>query len=167
MLVVFCGGVVIGMIFGNEFFETGIVSEEYYLVVFGVESGIDIFLSRIANNLFLCLIFSTTFLSPYFLILAFFALFYRGFVFGMALTSIITTLGGAGVLLSIFLVIPTQVLLHFVLLSLSLFGLKSSDGCCLKTYIPSLFMFYAMTCLIALVEIAMIYLIIRPLTMVL
>lgn len=167
MLIVFCGGIVCGIIFGSDLEVESVVSEDYFLVVLGEESGTSIFLSRLVNNLFLCLIFSLTFLSPLFLILSFLALFYRGFVLGYALIAVIAETGGAGVLLCIFLIIPTQVLLHFVLLSLTLSGAKKASCFELREYVPTLLCFYAATLLVAVIELAEIYVVIRPLTLVL
>ncbi len=166
MLVVFGCGIVLGIIFCDELVEISVVSEEYYLVVFGSESGTTIFLSRVVNNLFLCIIFSATFISPFFIVLSVLALFYRGFVLGTALISVIASLGGVGVLLCVFLIIPIQMLLHFALLSISLFYFKSAKSG-LKEFIPSFLGFYVATLSVALLELSVIYFVIRPLTVVL
>lgn len=167
LLAVFCAGLILGIIFCDALDGLQIVSEEYYLVIFDSGSILKIFLSRLLNGLFLCLIFSATFLSPFFLIASFAALLYRGFVLGTALITIITCAGVAGVLICIFLVIPTQVLLHFILLSLSASGVCQCRKLCLNAYFSTLLIFYLSVVSVALCEIAAIFLIIRPLTIVL
>lgn len=166
-LFLFGVGTAFGIVFCDKSELSSLVFDEYYLLVFDGGKISGIFFSRIANNFFLCLIFSSPFLSPLFLILTALVLIFRGFLLGTALISIISQIGVCGVLLDVFLILPTQILLHFFLLSESCYCAFHSKNLCLKLYLASLFLFFLSTLLVALFELAEIICIIRPLSIVL
>ena len=166
-LFLFGVGTALGIVFCDKFELPSLFSEEYCLLIFEGGKASEIFLSRLVCNFFLCLIFSAPFLSPLFLILTAIILIYRGFLLGTALLAIISKISVCGVLLDIFLILPTQILLHFFLLSESCFCIFHAKNLCLKLYLSSLFLFFLLTIFLALFELFEILCIIRPLSIVL
>lgn len=163
LLLFACGGVV-AIFFGNGC--SGFLSplfEDYFLLVFYDGQLFSHFLSRAINNLALCVIFSAPFVFKWLLVLPIVAVIYRGYVFGVVMLNVVSVFGISGALLCIFLLIPMQFALQLVLngLAINMFCVGNLGA---KTYFTNLAIFYLLSLSVALFEVVVIVVFIRPLS---
>lgn len=163
ILLFACGGVV-AILFGkggSDFLSP--LFEDYFLLVFYDGKLFSQFLSRAVNNLALCVIFSAPFLFKWLLVLPIVAVVYRGYVFGVVMLNVVGIFGISGALVCIFLLIPMQFALQFVLNGLTI---KSFciNGCNGKEYFVNLAIYYLLSLAVAMFEVVIIIVFIRPLS---
>lgn len=171
MLICFSSGIILGIFVRSEDFldVIGFLSTDYFLVIFGKDSISSIFVSRCLNNLTMIVILSICFFTKYLIPLNYLFLCYRGFVFGSVIFYVGMSFGVAGVLLVIFLIIPIQFISNFIFIIASVNAITYAK----KRYCDSIWIFvlsvatvFLLSVLSAVLESAIVVIIIRPLNFV-
>lgn len=165
-ILFFAVGAVLGVIFSTKIFSdfTIVFSTDYFLIVFSKEPLWQILFSRTINAFFLCLVMSLCFLTPFLVILDFAAIVYRGYLFGLVMSNVVSLYGVAGLLLLIFLLIPIQFCAHFLFISCSVNALICNKEKIIGVFIKRVLLIFAICIFLALVEMLLIVIFIRPLS---
>ena len=168
MLSCFAGGIIFGIFFSTAgVYEIGTwFSEDYFLIVFQKESLASILISRALNNFGIIIIMSICIISPYFIPLNYVVMIYRGYMLGVIMATLIGLYSVAGVLLIIFVLIPMQFCYTFVFIMASVNGVRCSGR---RNAEPmyKVIMFavcvYILSMVVALFEVGLIVIVVRPL----
>ena len=167
-LACFAGGIICGIFFSTSgVFEIGTwFSEDYFLIVFQKESLSNILISRALNNFGIIIVMSICIVSPYFIPFNYLVMVYRGYIFGVIMSTVITLYSVAGVVLIIFVLIPIQFAYTITFIMASVNGV----GCCSKKVnlpMSKVILFavcvYILSMVVALLEVSLIVIIVRPL----
>ena len=172
-LIFFACGLILGFVFSanvNANFFAMDYTNRYYNIVFNKSlSIVSIFFDRVLINLqlfFLILIFSLHFsMTP----LHYVFIMYKSYVLSSVTVVIISTYGVLGIANCILLILPQQLITLFLLICFSLYGMRAAFNfrryrgyVDFKGFIGRCLCYYLLSLITVVLDIVLIYIIIRP-----
>ena len=171
LLTCFAGGIVFGIFFSTSgVFEIGTwFSEDYFLMIFQKKSITDILISRALNNFGIIVLMSICVVTPFMIPMNYLVMIYRGYILGVIMATLITLYSVVGVMLIVFVFIPCQFCYSFTFIMATVNGVN----CCTSSVRPPLSkaVFYAvfvyiMSMVVALFEVILVIVVVRPMNFV-